>query len=195
MSFITKDSGERQNFESGARRDISTGKPRYDLLSLKALRRWAELMGRGAEKYGSRNWEKGMPTSRMAESALRHFFQYMECDRSEDHLAAALFNIGGMIHFEGTQWDDINGTPAEEITVDDETYEWILDVCEDDCDCKDGWEQLELPFDAPVDEKPKSMINWEQLRLDVEAGKVDASQVAWPAGEAPKVSLAKKAKS
>lgn len=56
--FITKDSGKRQDFDSGMRRDIQEGKPRYDLCYLPMFTRWAELMDRGAEKYGERNWEK-----------------------------------------------------------------------------------------------------------------------------------------
>ena len=44
--FITKDSGARQEFESGMRRDLQDGKPRYDLLipigwKENMLKRWA----------------------------------------------------------------------------------------------------------------------------------------------------------
>lgn len=106
--FVTLDSGEREDFSTGARRDTSDGKPRYDLISPKQERRQAELMARGAEKYGERNWELGMPLSRYYESARRHLAYYIEGDRLEDHLAAVLFNIGAMIHFEGTEHDDIN---------------------------------------------------------------------------------------
>lgn len=106
--FITKDSGKRQEFASGAVRDTVEGKPRYSLIPVKALRRWADLMARGAEKYGERNWELGMPTSRYLDSGMRHLFSYLEGDRTEDHLSAVLFNVGAMIHFENTEWDDLN---------------------------------------------------------------------------------------
>ena len=56
--YITKDSGERQEFSTGMKRDIQTGKPRYDLLDRPMLKRWAGLMARGAEKYGDNNWRK-----------------------------------------------------------------------------------------------------------------------------------------
>lgn len=195
--YITRDSGERQEFSGGARRDISTGKTRYDLIPADALKRWGDLMGRGAVKYGESNWTLGIDTGRFYESALRHLYTYILGDRTEDHLAAVLFNVGGMMFFEGDpEWDTINGTPAVEAEADDELFEWALDVCEDEtCDCSDNeerWEQLELPFDV-VDKPFKSMVNWEQLRIDVEAGKVNGDQIRWPAGEAPKVSLAKKA--
>lgn len=157
--YVTKDSGERQNFNSGARRDISTGKTRPDLISVKAIRRWADLMARGAEKYGSRNWELGMPVSRFQESAERHLLNYKEGDREEDHLAAILFNIGAMIHFEGTEWDDIN--PSVE------------------SDNLERFEQLELPFYA---EPEPDLINWDKLKQDCEAGQIDPTTVRWPHG-------------
>ena len=61
--FITKDSGKRQQYKSGMQRDLQDGKPRYDLvipLGTKEpmLKRWAELLQRGMDKYGYRNWEK-----------------------------------------------------------------------------------------------------------------------------------------
>ena len=94
--FKTNDSGERVDFESGMRRDVQTGKPRFDLIPLFMLRRWAELMTRGAEKYGVNNWQlanSGEEMDRFKESAFRHFVQWMEGDDEEDHAAATFFNI------------------------------------------------------------------------------------------------------
>ena len=98
--YVTKDSGEREQFETGAKRDVQTGKGRYDLISPVMLRRLAGVLERGAEKYGDRNWEKGMPMSRCMNSTLRHLNQYLAGERDEDHLAQALWNIMVMIHFE-----------------------------------------------------------------------------------------------
>lgn len=98
--FKTLDSGNRRGFETGARRDIVDGKSRYSLLPITALKRWADLMGRGAVKYGDRNWEKGMPVSVFVDSAMRHLYQYLAGDTDEDHLAAVLFNIGGIMEME-----------------------------------------------------------------------------------------------
>lgn len=107
-SFVTKDSGEREEFGNGSLRDSQEGKPRYDLISPIAAKRKAELMARGAEKYGERNWEKGQPLSRFLSSAMRHLEMYRLGDRSEDHLAAVGYNDDAMMHFEGTEWDDLN---------------------------------------------------------------------------------------
>lgn len=99
-TYTTKDSGKRQEFHTGARRDVQEDKPRYDLISPIALKRFAELMGRGAAKYGDRNWERGIPLSRFYASMFRHMMQWAEGDTTEDHLAAVLFNAAGIMHTE-----------------------------------------------------------------------------------------------
>jgi hypothetical protein len=101
--FITKDSGQRQEYDSGMRRDLQSGKPMFDLILPKSqpysetlLKRWADLMGRGIEKYGPRNWELANSEEEMARfksSAMRHFMQWICGEEDEDHAAAVLFNI------------------------------------------------------------------------------------------------------
>ncbi len=98
--FTTKDSGEREQFQTGAQRDTRSGKGRFDLLPAFALEREAQLLERGAEKYDPRNWEQGFPFSRCLDSAFRHLTQYVQGDDSEDHLAAVRFNVGCIMHFE-----------------------------------------------------------------------------------------------
>lgn len=98
MKFETKDSGERKDFKSGFRRDVNTDKPRYDLIPHEMLTRLAELYGRGAIKYGERNWQladKNTPEeiNRFKESAYRHFIQWFRGDVDEDHLSAVVFNL------------------------------------------------------------------------------------------------------
>lgn len=95
-----KDSGKRQNFTTGAVRDTQENKGRYDLLSIPAMRRLAQHMEKGADKYAERNWEKGIPASRCFSSAMRHMFQWMDGKGDEDHLAAAMWNIMVIMHFE-----------------------------------------------------------------------------------------------
>jgi hypothetical protein len=94
--FKVKDSGERLDFKSGMRRDVNTGKIRYDLIPLFMLKRWAVHMTKGAEKYGENNWQlanSGEEYGRFKESAFRHFMQWYEGDVDEDHAAATFFNI------------------------------------------------------------------------------------------------------
>jgi hypothetical protein len=101
--FITKDSGKRQEYNSGMRRDLQEGKPQFDLILPKnqkykdnILYRWAMLMERGRAKYGRRNWELANSNEeyeRFKSSAFRHFMQWLCDEGDEDHAVAVLFNI------------------------------------------------------------------------------------------------------
>lgn len=91
------DSGKREAMTTGSQRDSRVGKGRYDLLNPLVLFRDARHMENGSVKYGERNWEKGQPSSRYLDSAIRHLVRFLEGDRSEDHLAAARWNVGGII--------------------------------------------------------------------------------------------------
>lgn len=97
--FVTKDNKERQEFPTGMVRDTNNGKARYDLLDLPMLRRWAELMARGAKKYSANNWKLARTEEeleRFRESAFRHFIQWFTGENDgEDHAAAVYFNIAG----------------------------------------------------------------------------------------------------
>lgn len=97
--FVTKDSGERQTFATGMVRDSGLKTLRPDLVDQGMLQRWSELMGRGAVKYGERNWEKAATQAeldRFLASASRHFFQWFNGQNpEEDHAAAVFFNIAG----------------------------------------------------------------------------------------------------
>ena len=88
-----KDSGKRQEFSTGSKRDTRDGKGRYDLLPTRAIRRLAMHYENGAKKYGDRNWEKGQPISRYFDSALRHLFKALEKQEDEDHLIACAWNV------------------------------------------------------------------------------------------------------
>lgn len=47
----------------------------------------------GAKKYGERNWEKGIPTARYLDSAIRHYLKYERGDNDERHDRAFIWNI------------------------------------------------------------------------------------------------------
>lgn len=112
--YVTKDSGKREEFASGAKRDTQEGKPRFDLIPPKPLKRLAELYARGAEKYDEHNWTKGMPVSRYQASMERHLNQWKSGDTDEDHLIAVIWNAFAIIHFEDTGWNDLfDWTPVE----------------------------------------------------------------------------------
>jgi hypothetical protein len=94
----TKDSGVREVFSTGMQRDTQSNKARYDLIWQPGLKRLAELMARGAEKYTSRNWEKAETQEeleRFKASAYRHFMQWFMGEMDEDHMSGTIFNLFG----------------------------------------------------------------------------------------------------
>lgn len=97
--FTVKDSGQRQEFDSGMVRDVTTGKTDYSLcFDGPMFERWAVHLTKGAEKYEARNWMKASGEAEMTRfktSAIRHFMQWMRGEQDEDHAAACYFNICG----------------------------------------------------------------------------------------------------
>ena len=95
-----KDSGKRQEFSTGSKRDTNIGKGRFDLIPAYALKRLAIHYENGARKYGDRNWEKGQPIGRYIDSARRHINAYLNGSDEEDHLAAVAWNALAAIETE-----------------------------------------------------------------------------------------------
>ncbi|MGA7120383.1 MAG: dATP/dGTP diphosphohydrolase domain-containing protein [Polyangiaceae bacterium] len=95
------DEGRENKVEAtGAAREQKTGKGRYDLVSPEAERRVALHYEAGALRYGDRNWEKGLPLSGFIDCAKRHLQKHAAGDRTEDHLAAVLWNVGAYMQTE-----------------------------------------------------------------------------------------------
>jgi hypothetical protein len=90
---VLKDSGVRREVGTGAVRDRSTGKGRFDLLPLFGLLAVARQMEDGAIKYTERNWEQGMPLSWFADSGARHLGKLIAGFNDEPHLEAAIWNL------------------------------------------------------------------------------------------------------
>lgn len=104
QGFVTKDSGKRQEFESGMVRDITDDKTQWHRISEGPMaERWAALLTRGAVKYpdiapGKANWTLAAGEAeyqRFRESAFRHFMQWFKGDKDEDHASAIFFNVNG----------------------------------------------------------------------------------------------------
>ena len=127
-TYVTKDSGTDQQFETGARRDTQVGKGRYDLIPpqflheltlalegvgldrdvllgltlipMRPLLRLAALYGRGARRYGPSNWLKGIPLSRTFNSLTRHAAKWAAGMDDEDHLIATAWNAFAVVETE-----------------------------------------------------------------------------------------------
>lgn len=122
--FVVKDSGKRDEFETGCVRDVVLGKGRFDLVGSQGLIRIISLLQdgqkrldhigmegffrlakwyeAGANKYRDRNWELGMKTGRCYNSAMRHLMKYGAGWKDEDHLAACAWNIFAIMEYETT---------------------------------------------------------------------------------------------
>lgn len=94
------DSGNRTTFQTGSVRDCVEGKG--DMMSIppNALLRLSVQYELGAKKYDRFNYLKGIPCLSFMDSALRHLTKYNAGMDDEDHLAAAVFNIMGMMEME-----------------------------------------------------------------------------------------------
>lgn len=88
-----KDSGERTTFSTGAQRDMHSGKGRMDLLPWAAIIEVSKHCEAGALKYGLHNIDRGIPTSSLMDSAMRHAAKYLDGQEDEDHLLAAAWNL------------------------------------------------------------------------------------------------------
>lgn len=51
----------------------------------------------GCEKYGERNWEKGIPLHCYIDSGVRHYLKYLRGDEDEPHDRAFLWNMLGAL--------------------------------------------------------------------------------------------------
>lgn len=91
--YKIKDSGKRREFGTGAVRDVTGGKGRFDLMPPATLRAIAIHFQKGCEKYGDRNWEKGITVgSGFLDSGIRHLEQVVDGRTDENHFIAGIWN-------------------------------------------------------------------------------------------------------
>lgn len=79
-------------------RKDDSGKIRVDLVPVGAVIDAATVFGFGAAKYGARNWEQGIDTSRLYGAALRHLLAWqsgedLDPESGEPHLSHALCSV------------------------------------------------------------------------------------------------------
>lgn len=84
---------EIRKFATGAVRNDDVGKPQMSLIPHAELLRVLDRYRDGANKFGPHNWKCGMQLSELYNSAQRHLMAWYMKDASEDHAAAAVWNI------------------------------------------------------------------------------------------------------
>lgn len=125
-----KDSGSRTKFDSGAQRDCQGGKGRMDLLPWRAIMELSKVYEAGCEKYGDRNWEKGIPLSRYSDSGPRHFGRWMAGEIDEEHLKMACWNFMSMLDTilrikDGVLPESLNDLPCCPEFKDQKVRDWV----------------------------------------------------------------------
>jgi hypothetical protein len=95
---------DTKRYESGVIRGDNTGKTDYTLaLDGPLFERWARLLTENVESKGKRNWMNASTQEdydRFRESFLRHALSVMRGDQDEDHAAAVVFNLNGILYTE-----------------------------------------------------------------------------------------------
>lgn len=91
-----------KQYPSGAVRSENEGKIDYSLaLDGPLFERLASHLTKAAPEKGKRNWMNASTEEdyeRFRESFVRHVFQFLKGDESEDHAAAIAFNLNGMLY-------------------------------------------------------------------------------------------------
>jgi hypothetical protein len=104
---MKEQAGDVVKFQTGAVRSSDAEATRYDLVSPIGLEAVARTCAEGAAKYSDFNWERGMPVHDLLNHSIRHIYQYLAGDRSEDHLPHAAWGLLAAIHSEAL-WPHLN---------------------------------------------------------------------------------------
>ena len=109
---------EVESFASGAVRSSTVGKMRWDLVPWEAMQEVTRVYTWGATKYADRNWEKGIPLSRMFASMMRHVIAYfmgedVDPESGIHHMAHAVWNGLGILEFALRGRADLDDRPIQ----------------------------------------------------------------------------------
>ena len=99
---MIRDSGERTEFFTGAKRDMHECKGDMASIPWEAVLRLSKHYESGAKKYQRWYFRKVIPVSSFIDSVCIHLAKYQCGMDDEDHLAAAAFNVLGAMLMENT---------------------------------------------------------------------------------------------
>jgi len=82
-----------------------SGKTRVDLIPPEWLWALGSVLGKGAIKYEARNWERGMPWSKVIGPLLRHVIKFIAGEKYDaetgcHHLAMAAWNCLALMSYD-----------------------------------------------------------------------------------------------
>ncbi len=142
------DSGKRKTTETGAQSDPSHANAAMELLSPYSLWQLSTWLGKGAEKYAPRNWEKGIPFSVCLGKLKRHLAEYEMGKTDEPHLDAVGFWWHALTHYEamiklGKLPTSLNDLPMYEKQREDieseEVGKFTIKKAQDNNNNNKGW--------------------------------------------------------
>lgn len=103
------------NEESKPKKDLALryneGKPRLSLIEPDFILGLGEVLTFGATKYKAHNWKKGMYTSFIIDSLMRHLMKFInkediDSESKLKHLDHIACNLMFLRHYAGTEFDD-----------------------------------------------------------------------------------------
>lgn len=83
----------------------------------------------GCNKYGERNWEKGIPLHCYIDSGIRHLLKYLRGDTDEPHDRAFIWNMVGAIWLHSHRSDLIDMPFGSDNPINSDTV--LLNSCQD----------------------------------------------------------------
>jgi hypothetical protein len=104
---VINELAQKRVFESGAQRSSDADDYAYHLFHPYVMKRVAKVWRTGGNRYGEYNWERGMPPMECLNHCLKHIFDWIGGDDSEDHLAHAICNLFmaiAMWEFQRDKW-------------------------------------------------------------------------------------------
>lgn len=90
--MIKKEEGEKRTFSTGAHKQAAAGKGTPVLFPGDAYLEISKHFEEGASVHGARNWEKGIPLSKLIDSLERHIAQEKLGMTDESHARAIAWN-------------------------------------------------------------------------------------------------------
>lgn len=128
---IKKEDGPKREFSTGAESQASSGKGTPVLVPGDAIIDVAKHFEKGADIYGARNWEKGIPLSELLNSLERHLQQEKMGMTDEPHARAlawrALVYLATKLRIEnGLLPAELNDMPV--YTTIDETIQNLMKI-------------------------------------------------------------------
>lgn len=98
----------------------------YDGESVESMLELSVHFKQGAEKYGERNWEIGIPCHSYVDSGVRHLLKFANGQTDEDHKRAFLWNMTCLI-WTYINRPDMNDLPNYEYPADERSDTEIID--------------------------------------------------------------------